>query len=84
MGGWHIEKRFNREGNISAVVEHVLVGNFSIGKVFKETLVFINSHLTFGTVPNRTERVDHLSVELDWVRNKLRELLDCLLNKAIS
>ena len=54
-------------------MNHVLVWNFGIRKSLEEAFVFINSDFTFLTVPDCTKWVQCLAVQLDWVRNKLRE-----------
>lgn len=74
----------DRQRHISAVVEHVLVRYLSVGNLLVKAFVLIDGDLAFLSVPDGAERVNDLAVELDWIRNELRELLDCLFNKAVS
>ncbi len=48
-------------------MEHVLVGNLGVGKVFKEAFVLIDCNFSFISEPKGSKRVNNLAIKLDWV-----------------
>lgn len=61
-------------------MKHVAVGDLGVGQILKESFILVDCNITLFSVPNSAKRVDNLSVEFDGVRDKLRELLDNLLD----
>jgi len=65
-------------------MKHVFVWDLGIGDVFVEPFVLVDCHFTLLTVPDRTEVVNDLAVQLDWMRNELRELFYGFVNETVS
>jgi hypothetical protein len=65
-------------------VEHVFVWDLRVGNLFIEALIFVDCDFTLLTVPDSSESVNNLAVQFYWMGNKLRELLDGLVNEAVS
>ena len=84
MGAGYVEDGFDGERNVSAIVQHPLVRDLSVGQVFIETLILVLSHFRLLTVPDGLERVDGLTIELNWISDKQGILFEDLLDLTFS
>jgi hypothetical protein len=65
-------------------MQEVLVGHFGICYLLKESLVLVSSDLTLFSEPDGLQVVEDLAVQLYWVADELRELLNYLLDFGLS
>ena len=64
-------------------MQHILVGNLRVCQLLKESLILIQSDISFLSVPDSAKGIDCLPVKLDWIADELRELFDDFLNHDV-
>lgn len=78
-----VKKSLNGKWNICGVVKLILVWDLGICNLLKESLILINCHISLFTVPDSLERIHLLTIKSNRIADKLRELLNDLLNFAL-
>lgn len=55
-------------------MQEELVWDLCVRKILKESLVLIDCHIAFISVPESAKLIDYLPIKFDRVRNELGEL----------
>jgi hypothetical protein len=83
MSARYVNQGLDGKRHIGRVVQQVLVGHFGICDLLKKALVLVCGDLTLISEPDCLQVVEDLAVQLNWVADELRELLNDLLDLSL-